>query len=424
MTDADTHLQTLTDAHLASLVAVALRDDTTVYASAFGSRYIGADTHLPATLATKFRIASISKAVVAIAVMQLVEGGALDLDRDVSDYLGFALRNPHHAGTAITARTLLTHTSSLRDGSIYSIPLPYTLRDFFLPTGAFYRAGEHFALTRIGQDFAYCNLNYGVLGSLIEIASGERFDQYMQAHILRPLGLDASFGVHHLSDAGIAQLATLYRKHDGTRWTPAGAWVAQVDDLRGVRPQALVRVENPDTGDTISGDTSDQLADYTLGSNGTLFSPQGGLRISAPDLARIMRVLLGGGTVADVTLLKPTTVQAMLTVNWAYDGHNGDPYGGLMRAWGLGLHHSTATTTADGRGDAIGRPPYRRWWGHSGEAYGLLSGMWFDPLTNAGMVYMLGGVADDPDAHSGAYSSFTRWEEQIMATLCDQIYAS
>jgi CubicO group peptidase (beta-lactamase class C family) len=74
------------------------------------------------------RIASISKLVTAIGVLRLVDQKRLDLDRDVSDYLGWRLRNPAFPDAAITLRLLLSHRSSLRDDADYLIPLGDTVR--------------------------------------------------------------------------------------------------------------------------------------------------------------------------------------------------------------------------------------------------------------------------------------------------------
>src|SRR5437868_15493160 len=100
------------------------------------------------TIEDPARIASISKLVVAIGVMRLVEQGKLDLDRDVSAYLGWRLRNPAFPDRPITLRLLLSHRSSLRDGVDYAIPLGTELRsalaapaafDAEHPPGAFFR---------------------------------------------------------------------------------------------------------------------------------------------------------------------------------------------------------------------------------------------------------------------------------------------
>ena len=87
----------------------------------------------PITRDTRFRIASVSKQFTVFTLMQLVEEGRLGLDDDVSRYLGFSLRNPAHPNTPITVRMLASHTSSLRDGKVYSIPPSVSVREFFPP---------------------------------------------------------------------------------------------------------------------------------------------------------------------------------------------------------------------------------------------------------------------------------------------------
>jgi CubicO group peptidase (beta-lactamase class C family) len=83
-----------------------------------------------ATADDPVRIASVSKLVVAIGVMRLVEAGRLDLDADVARWLGRPLRNPAHPDVPITLRMLLSHRSSLKDeGDNYVIPLGRTVRE-------------------------------------------------------------------------------------------------------------------------------------------------------------------------------------------------------------------------------------------------------------------------------------------------------
>lgn len=400
-------------AELAGLVVAVVVDGAIVYEGYQGRRRIVPGDpvqDLPVTAATRFRVASITKTVVALGVMRLVEQGQLDLDADVSGYLGFTLRNPHFPDHAITPRMLLTHTSSLRDGEIYAFPLPATLADVFQPGSILWEEGAHFAAPQTdvdaapGRYFTYCNLGYGVLGTLIECVSGERFDEYMTRHVLAPLGLDATFDVRSLAAADLDNLATLYRKQCNGAWDPDGPWCAQVDDYGGQIPSALPGLD-----------------DYVIGTNGTLFSPAGGLRASARDLVRIMQIFLDGSRGEDTPVVSAATIQAMLTEQWRYSAaaNNGDPYGGLMRAWGLGLHHLTGSAgDAGGPGDRIvpGRSDFQ-WWGHMGDAYGLLSAMLFDPVRNGGLVYIISGVARDPEEYKGEYSAFYRWEEQIQRAI-------
>jgi len=82
----------------------------------------------PVTADDPVRIASVSKLVVAIGVMRLVEQHKLDLDADVSDLLGYTLRNPAFPDAPITLRLLLSHRSSLTDGVDYVLPLDASCR--------------------------------------------------------------------------------------------------------------------------------------------------------------------------------------------------------------------------------------------------------------------------------------------------------
>jgi D-alanyl-D-alanine carboxypeptidase len=404
-------------AELASLAVVIYAQGRIQYEGFFGYRWIDPqhpEHSLPVTAQTRFRVASISKLVTALAIMQLIERGLLALDADVSDVLGWRLRNPHWPEIPITPRMLLTHTSSLRDGGPYTFPPHVTLREVLssdsLPDGnSLYFAGPvPYRNQAPGHYFSYCNLGFGVLGTLIESASGERFDRYVDRHILQPLGLDASFHVCNLSDEGIRNLATLYRRQRNGVWDASAPWVAQVDDLRGVRPAE-----------------PEALRRYRPGDNGTIFSPQGGLRISARDLIEIMKVFLHEGEGHDrrgmpVRLLRPESVRQMLTVQWRFDPciDNGDPYGGLMRAWGLGVHLLTnAPADAYGLSDRLlsGESPHL--WGHTGDAYGLLGALFFEPQQDVGFVYLIGGVGRDPETYKGVYSAFYRWEEEIQSAI-------
>src|SRR4051812_13670458 len=139
------------------------------------------------TIDDPVRIASVSKLVVALGVMRLVEQGRLDLDRDVSDWLGWPLRNPAFPDRPISLRLFLSHRSSLRDGVDYAVPLGTELRTVVADPAAF--DAEH----PPGAFFRYTNLNFPLIASVMEKATGERFDRLMQRLVLDPLGLQACF---------------------------------------------------------------------------------------------------------------------------------------------------------------------------------------------------------------------------------------
>jgi len=405
---------------LSGLSLVVVREGEVAFEGYYGRRRIDpadASNDLSVDALTKYRIASISKPSVGLAAMILAERGVLDLDADLSGYLGFELRNPRWPGTPITAALLMSHLSSLRDGSLYNLPLGASLSDFFVPGGPSYVGGEHFAKPEEGPDagpggrFCYCNLNYGVLATAMEAATGTRFDRIMRELVLGPLDLDASFNVNGLSDEGFAHLATLYRKAgEDDVWDPAGPWIPQFDDHRGLRPASPCRL-SPGLG-------PEALEGYRPGTNGTLFSPQGGLRISALDLSKIMRLFMNGGEFGGRRLVSAESVGRMMTSRWRYDPakSNGELYNGLSRETGLALMRITDAPGGDRLVPGGGPRP----WGHHGDAYGLLGGMLFEPGSGFGLVYLMNGTACDPETHRGRFSSFFVWEEELHQAIFEE----
>jgi CubicO group peptidase (beta-lactamase class C family) len=391
---------------LASLSVLAIRSGRPVYEQAFGRRYIGNGTlpDQPATPATLYRIASISKMMTTLGLMRLVEAGRMDLDADVSGYLGFSLRNPHFPERAITLRTLLTHTSSLRDDGGYSWPLSTALKDVLVPGAPLYGEGKMWTRRAgPGEYFTYCNLGWGVIGTAMERVSGERFDLLMQRLLLQPLGIAGGYNVSALPPAALANLATLYRKRtsDTEIWNADGPWIAQVDDV-AARPPV------PPAG----------IAEYVPGTNATPFSPTGGLRISARDMGVVMRMLMNGGVHGDgrygMRLFQQATLERMFARHWSIDarGSNGDSLNGFFPAWGLGNAHfpdRPGVALVEGGGfEAVG---------HSGDAYGLRSIFAADLARANGMIVLAGGVSSDPDRQKGRHSARARYEERILGAL-------
>ena len=77
-----------------------------------------------------------------------------------------------------------------------------------------------------------------------------------------------------------------------------------------------------------------------LGSNGVIFAPQGGLRCSANDLSKFMTMIMNGGILNGVRVLKDTTVERMLNPNWIYNGSNGNNYYGIFNTYAIGNHRT------------------------------------------------------------------------------------
>jgi CubicO group peptidase (beta-lactamase class C family) len=351
------------------------------------------------------RIASISKLVVALGFMTLVEAGKVGLDDDVSDILGWSLRHPRFPQAAITPRRLMSHTSGLRNGPSYPVVFGRPLSAALTPGGVQWDDGAWFgpAEEAPGDWFAYADVNYAVVAQLIERLSGQRFDRFMAARILGPLDLKGSFNWSGVSQAVRDRRAVLYRKapSDDGPWDAAGPWVAQLDQILAPAPQAAVRTAPEAAGRS--------LDDYRPGENGFVFAPQGGLRASINDLDAIGRLLARRGA----PILKPETFQAMTTPTWRFDPArpNGEGYGGLIRAYGLGVQTLTGTEGSDDPFDGCAG-----WIGHAGDAYGLTSGLWVDPARGKGLAYLLTGQAA-PLARNKGRSRLTRQEEAMAALL-------
>ncbi len=349
-----------------------------------------------ATIDDPVRIASISKLVVGIGVMRLVEAGRLELDRDISTYLGWNLRNPAFQDRPITLRQLLSHTSSLRDGDdAYVIPLGRSLRQALTDPAVWDAAhgpGEGY--------FAYSNFNFPVIASVMERASGERFDLLMKRLVIGPMNLDACFNWPTCSDAAIARAVVLTQDGKAVR-----------DDLGSKRPSCPVFVREGDACD---------LDRWRLGDNGALFSPQGGLRISARDLARIGRMLLGGGTINGVRILSPQSVEMMLAPSWRFNGSNGSRGGESEGVCSYGLAtRQLATQPAHCADDPEGKG--RQWVGHAGDAYGLRSGLWINRHRGVGIAYFVTGL---PAAPPRGKSSFTAAEEEAFRRAARQLQST
>ena len=330
------------------------------------------------------RVASISKLVVAVGVMKLVERGRLDLDGDASQWLGWSLRNPAFADRPITLRLLLSHTSSLRDHEDqYAIPLGDTVQQVLAePTSwdAKHAPGAGY--------FTYSNLNFPMIASIVEKVTGERFDTWIRREVIEPMKLDACFNWPTCSDEAVARAVVLTQDGKPVR-----------DDLGGKRPDCPVYVEENEPCD---------LSRSKLGENGALFAPQGGLRISMRDLARVGRMLLNGGTLDGVRILSPQSVDAMLTPMWRFDGGNGDTDHGFYCTYGLATQRIPTAQFGckdDPAGDGVLRI------GHAGDAYGLRSGLWIDRKSGMGVAYFVSGLGDDPPRGRSAYRAA---EEKAM----------
>ena len=314
------------------------------------------------------RIASISKMIMALATMRLVDEGTVDLDADISDYLGWQVRSPNFPDAKVTLAQLLMHRSGLRDRAGYVIPLGESLEAKLADPQAWYADAPP------GRaPFEYANLGSPVVATVLEAATGERIDKIVERTVFAPLGIEACFNWVGCSEGQVKRAVVLYRDTGE---------VAR-DDAGDLPPNCTIPVADG---------VECSLDNYVPGTNASIFSPQGGVRIGMMDLAKIGQALL----VEDRDFV---SYEAIMTMQRSIDSQlevPNAPDQDFFCVYGLGfqaidLPNSPCVDQLSG--DEIGRI------GHAGEAYGLRSGLWFAPVE---------GERDNPDRGVGvAYFTTT-----------------
>lgn len=332
----------------------------------------------PLTPQSPVRAASISKLATALTALSLAEDGLVDMDADVSDVLGFGLP-VQPGGTPVTLTALLAHTSGICDPDVYWAAEGDRLEELLTEAAT--------CPYPPGGGWTYANINYGIAAQVMENAAGARFDHLVTARVLAPLGLDAGFNWSGVSTSTREAGATLHRRVDGV-WTP------QVDDLETLtdtRPAILRR--DPETAGGIASNDAGERFD-----NGTLYSPQGGLRASVEDLAVLASVFLSGGR-----------GEALAEPVWTGDVSPG------IRAHGAGPQVLLPGQVAS--------DPELRLVGHVGEAYGLYGGAWAIPDRGAAIAFFVTGVDPEGDQSREPVAGFTRYEIELMSIALDVLAA-
>ncbi|WP_083505473.1 serine hydrolase domain-containing protein [Pedobacter ginsenosidimutans] len=329
--NAEAEFKAIMEKYNAVGAAVAVvKEGKIIYTHSFGLKDL--ENKKPLTDQDIFRIASISKSFSATSIMQLVEAGKISLDDDFGDLVGFKIRNPKFPDQKITLKMALSHTSSLNDSQGY-LNLDVINPDKN-PNWA--KCYNDYAP---GSKFDYCNLNFNLIGTIIEKKSGERFDNYVKNHVLRPLGLYAGYCVDSLDST---RFVNLYEYHADTKtYTPS--------------PTAYAPRRT-------------EIANYIMGYSTPVFSPTGGMKISAIDLAKYMIMHMNYGTSNGIKIITKKSAKQMQTA--------------LTDDEGYGLAIRTADQLIPGV----------KLKGHTGSAYGLFSTMFFNPKEKFGFVIITNGI--------------------------------
>ncbi|MEM6908564.1 MAG: serine hydrolase domain-containing protein [Pseudomonadota bacterium] len=290
------------------------------------------------------RIASISKLIMALATLRLVDEGKVDLDADVSDYLGFKVRSPNFPDAPVTLSQLLSHRAGLRDKAGYIIPLGESLKEKLADPEAWY-ADEPPGMA----PFEYANLGSPVVATALEAATGERYDKLLERLVFEPLGVEACVNWIGCSDDMVSRAVALYR-HAGE---PARDF-----------PEDLP----PNCSFPVAEGVECSLDGYMPGTNASVFSPQGGVRIGMVDLAKLGQGLLGGDFLTD------QSAELLFTVDRG-GGRNNDQEFFCHYFMGMQMINRTLGRCKDNLFGEISDAIVGI--GHPGEAYGLQSGLWF-----------------------------------------------
>ena len=311
------------------LSVAVVKNNKVIYNHSFGFKDV--EKQLPLTNESIFRIASISKSFTTTAIMQLVAEKKIRLDQDISELVGFKVRNPAYPNTVITLKMALSHRSSINDSEGYfSLDAidPATNPNF----AKCYNAYEP------DKGYMYCNLNYNLAGSILEKMTGIRFDKYIQQQILDPLGLYGGYNVNALDTQLIAKIYEFNKETQGFTLS-----------LNAYAPR------------------TEEINNYTMDRTTPIFSPTGGMKISANDLAKYMIMHSQLGKYDGGRMIPKNLSQQMQAI--------------ISEEEGYGMALETTTQLIAGKTMI----------GHTGSAYGLYSMMFFEPKEKIGFIVISNG---------------------------------
>ena len=314
-------------------VVVVAKDGQIVYEHAAGTA--NKKDRTPLTPDHYIKIASVTKFVTGIGMMRLVEEGKIGLDDPIGDTL--EVKNLYYPKIPVTLRHLMSHTSSLRAKGGFT-KTQYRLDDF-LPA-SLKRKGEWMD-REPGSKYEYSNFGAGIMGSLIEAATEQNINDYMTEAVFAPLGMDAAYHASLLSDPS---LVTSSYKSDGSIFVSAKValerdWDAKVD------PYGHYRI--------------------TIGS----------VWMRARDLCRLGLLMLNGGELDGVRLLREETVEEMLS------SQLGKPNITVDSPYGLCVNRNN-TLTKD----------HRMFYGHQGMTDGNAANLYFDPQSGFVFAFISNGM--------------------------------
>ncbi|SDF58957.1 serine hydrolase domain-containing protein [Chitinophaga filiformis] len=303
-------------------------------------------------------IGSVSKTFTTTAAMQLWEKGLIDLNADISSYLGLTIRNPKYPDKPITVFQILTHTSSIIDGKAYgesyacgdpTQSLNDWIRSTLTPDGTLYNNGDSFANWSPGDKRKYSNMAFGLLGLIVEKVAKQPFNLYCKEHIFQPLGMNKT-----------------------------GWMLSEVDTGNYIRPYAYIteesRKEYLNYARLFPNESEFKVGTYIPA---CLYSfpnyPDGLVRTSVQDLSLFLTALLNGGELNGKRILQQATIDKMFT-----------PQLEAYTAQGLTWRTS----------EFEGKHSKAKLWGHSGLDPGIQTFLFFNRENKTGVITFQNSPSD------------------------------
>jgi len=176
------------DIHIPGVAIGIIQGDQIVYAKGYG---VADPSGRAVTAQTPFWLASLAKPVTALAVMQLVEAGKVELDAPVQRYIPYFRLADEQASAAITVRHLLNQTSGL-SGATGNEMFPSQAMLDWTPEQRVRELSDNVLTYPVGTTYKYSNVNYAILALLVETVSGQPFESYVQEQIFNPLEMSQS----------------------------------------------------------------------------------------------------------------------------------------------------------------------------------------------------------------------------------------
>ncbi len=333
-------LNAMNNYHIPGVAAlISTKDEGIIWKQNYG--YADIALNKPVEDSTLFLMGSISKTIVATAIMQFWEADSFDLDDNINNYLdNFQIINPYYPNDTITIRMLMTHTSSLRDWGNWNflytlttcgdspIALDSFLINYLTPGGIYYSALSFYNIVP-GTTWEYSNVGVCVLALLVEKFSGMSFNQYCRENIFDLLEMYKSSFL--LAELDTNEIATPYLWQGG-QYIP------------------YCHQEHP-------------------------IYPAGFLRTNKMELEHLLSAYMNWGKYNGTTILDSLTVDLILTDQLGY------PVPGYGDHQGLIWYQS---------GELNGRFP----WGHGGSWWGCRTGMFFKQEEDWGIICFINSTPD------------------------------